>query len=90
MPAWILEASRTRVGPAIGRGLLVFVGLPILAVLALVTLVGIRLTLALLAALGLIDALGYSTSAYLARVACIRAAHATARLGPPPRLERGC
>jgi hypothetical protein len=32
MPAWILEASRTRVGPAIGRGLPVFFGLPILAV----------------------------------------------------------
>src|SRR5215211_2057647 len=50
--AWILEAGRTSIGPAIGWGLLVFFGLPILAILALVTLVGIPLGLGVLAALG--------------------------------------
>src|ERR671935_2662408 len=63
--AWILEAGRTRVGPAIGWGLLVFFGLPILAILALVTLVGIPLGLGLLAALGLLYALGYGASAWV-------------------------
>src|SRR5919204_1766947 len=55
----IVEAGRTRVGPAIGWGLLVFFGLPILAIIALVTVVGIPLGLGLLAALGLLYALGY-------------------------------
>jgi len=58
--ARILEAGRTRVGPAIGLGLPLFFGLPILAIIALVTVVGIPLGLGLLAALLLIDALGYS------------------------------
>jgi hypothetical protein len=65
MPAWILEAGRTRVGPAIGWGLLVFFGLPIPAVIALVTVVGIPLGLGRLAALGLIHGLGYSASAWI-------------------------
>jgi len=44
--AWIIvEAGRIRVGPAIGWGVLLFFGLPILAILALVTLVGCRLVL---------------------------------------------
>jgi hypothetical protein len=63
--AWILEAGRTQVGPAIGWGLLVFFGLPILAICALVTLVGIPLGLGLLAALGLLYALGYGASAWI-------------------------
>jgi hypothetical protein len=62
---WILEAGRTQVGPAIGWGLLVFFGLPILAVMALVTLVGIPLGVGLLAALGLLYALGYGASAWV-------------------------
>src|SRR5215217_8161079 len=62
---WILEAGRTQVGPAIGWGLLVFFGLPILAIGALVTLVGIPLGLGLLAALGLIYALGYGATAWI-------------------------
>src|SRR5829696_9405646 len=62
--AWILEAGRTRVGPAIGWGLLVFFGLPIVAIIALVTVVGIPLGLGLLAALGLLYALGYGASAW--------------------------
>jgi cytoskeletal protein CcmA (bactofilin family) len=63
--AWILEAGRTQVGPAIGWGLLAFFGLPMLAILALVTLVGIPLGLGLLAALGLLYAIGYSASAWI-------------------------
>ncbi|MFL5532667.1 MAG: hypothetical protein ACJ8BC_11920 [Gemmatimonadales bacterium] len=62
---WILEAGRTQVGPVIGWGLLVFFGLPVMAIGALVTLVGIPLGLGLLAALGLIYALGYGASAWV-------------------------
>jgi hypothetical protein len=71
--AWILEAGRTQIGPAIGWGLLLFFGLPILAILALVTLVGIPLGLGLLAALGLIYALGYSASAWILGRSIVRA-----------------
>jgi hypothetical protein len=63
--ARILEAGRTRVGPSIGLGLLLFFGLPVLAVIALVTVVGIPLGLGLLAALLLIYALGYSASGWI-------------------------
>lgn len=63
--ARILEAGRTRIGPSIGWGLLIFFGLPILGILALVTVVGIPLGLGLLAALGLIYALGYGASAWI-------------------------
>jgi hypothetical protein len=63
--ARILEAGRTRIGPSIGWGLLVFFGLPILAVIALVTVVGIPLGLGLLAAPLLIYALGYSAAAWV-------------------------
>ena len=63
--ARILEAGRTRIGPSIGLGLLLFFGLPLLAVIALVTVVGIPLGLGLLAALLLIHALGYSAAAWV-------------------------
>jgi hypothetical protein len=63
--ARILEAGRTRIGPSIGLGLLLFFGLPILAVIALLTVVGIPLGLGLLAALLLIYALGYSAAAWI-------------------------
>ena len=63
--ARILEAGRTRIGPSIGWGLLIFFGLPILGILALITVVGIPLGLGVLAALGLIYALGYSASAWI-------------------------
>jgi Polymer-forming cytoskeletal len=63
--ARILEAGRTRIGPAIGLGLLLFFGLPIVAVIALVTIVGIPLGIGLLAGLLLIYALGYSASAWI-------------------------
>jgi hypothetical protein len=61
----IFEAGRARIGPSIGLGLLLFFGLPVLAVLALVTVVGIPLGLGLLAALLLIYALGYSAAAWI-------------------------
>jgi hypothetical protein len=63
--ARILEAGRTRIGPSIGLGLLLFFGLPLLALIALVTVVGIPLGLGLLAALLLIYALGYSATAWI-------------------------
>jgi hypothetical protein len=63
--ATVLEAGRTRIGPSIGLGLGLFFGLPILAIIALVTVVGIPLGLGLLAALLLIYALGYSAAAWI-------------------------
>ncbi len=61
----IADAGRTGIGPAIGWGLLAFFGLPILAILALVTLVGIPLGLGVLAALALIYTLGYTATAWI-------------------------
>jgi Polymer-forming cytoskeletal len=61
----IVEAAWTRIGPSIGWGLLAFFGLPILAIIALVTIVGIPLGLALLAALALIYAIGYAAAAWI-------------------------
>jgi hypothetical protein len=61
----IEDTGRTRIGPSIGWGLLVFFGLPILAVLALVTIVGIPLGLGVLAALALIYTLGYTATAWI-------------------------
>jgi hypothetical protein len=63
--ARILEAGRTRLGPSIGLGLLLFFGLPLLAIIALVTVVGIPLGIGLLAALLLIYALGYGAAAWV-------------------------
>jgi hypothetical protein len=61
----IVDAGRTRIGPSIGWGLLAFFGLPILAIIALVTIVGIPLGLAVLAALALIYILGYTATAWI-------------------------
>jgi hypothetical protein len=61
----ILEAGRTRIGPSIGLGLLLFFGLPLLAIIALVTVVGIPLGIGLLTALLLIYALGYTAAAWI-------------------------
>jgi cytoskeletal protein CcmA (bactofilin family) len=61
----ILEAGRTGIGPSVGWGLLLFFGLPILAILILLTIVGIPLGLGLLAALALIQALGYTAAAWI-------------------------
>jgi len=61
----IADTGRTRIGPSIGWGLLAFFGLPILAILALVTIVGIPLGLGVLAALALIYTLGYTATAWI-------------------------
>jgi hypothetical protein len=61
----IEETGRTRIGPSIGWGLLAFFGLPILAILALVTIVGIPLGVGVLAALALIYTLGYTATAWI-------------------------
>jgi cytoskeletal protein CcmA (bactofilin family) len=61
--AW--DAARTRVGATIGWGLVLFFGLPILAIVALVTLVGIPFGVGVLLALLPLYALGYTTSAWL-------------------------
>jgi hypothetical protein len=58
-------AARTAIGPVIGWGAALFVGLPIVAVIALITLVGIPLGLGLLLALVPLGALGYVTACYL-------------------------
>jgi hypothetical protein len=56
---------RESTGAAIGFGLVVFIGLPVVAVLALVTLVGIPLGLGILLALVPIYTVGYVTSVWL-------------------------
>ncbi|MEA2331467.1 MAG: hypothetical protein QOH58_1605 [Thermoleophilaceae bacterium] len=58
-------AASTSLGPTIGWGLLLFFGLPVLAVIALVTLVGIPLGVAMLLALLPLYAIGYTTTAWL-------------------------
>ena len=60
-----MRAGREATGASIGWGLLAFFGLPILGVIALVTIVGIPLGLGLLAALLLIYAVGYVVSAWI-------------------------
>jgi cytoskeletal protein CcmA (bactofilin family) len=52
-------------GPSVGWGLALFIGLPVVAVLALATLVGIPLGIALLLALLLIYATGYAASMWI-------------------------
>ncbi len=60
--SWV---ARTATGPAIGAGLAAFFGLPAAAVLAIATIVGIPLGVALLLALLPLYAIGYTTSAWL-------------------------
>ena len=59
------EVAGTGTGPAIGWGFGLLIGLPILAVVALITLVGIPFGIGVLLALFPIYALGYTTSAWL-------------------------
>jgi hypothetical protein len=61
--AW--AAASTSLGATIGWGLLAVIGLPIVAVLILLTLVGIPLGVGLLLALLPFYALGYATAAWL-------------------------
>ena len=67
-----LWTARTSTGPAIGMGLAVFFGLPVAALLAIVTLVGIPLGIVALLALLPLYAIGYTTSAYLLGRAIVR------------------
>jgi hypothetical protein len=60
--AWV---AGNRIGASIGWGLGAFIGLPILGVLALVTIVGIPLGIAILFGLWLIYLLGYLASAII-------------------------
>jgi hypothetical protein len=60
-----LDALRTATGPVIGWGFALLIGLPILAVIALITLVGIPFGLALLLAMLPLLAVGYVTGAWL-------------------------
>jgi hypothetical protein len=59
------EVARTSTGAAIGIGLAVFFGLPAVALLLMITLLGLPLGFALLLALLSIYAIGYTTSAFL-------------------------
>jgi len=56
--------ARTRVGLAIGWGLGLFFGLPLVGILLLVTVVGIPLGLALLLALWLVYTIGYTVTLF--------------------------
>jgi cytoskeletal protein CcmA (bactofilin family) len=58
-------AARERTGPAIGWGAALFLGLPIAAVFAVLTLLGLALGLVALLAMLPLYALGYVASAYL-------------------------
>ena len=59
------EVARTSTGPAIGIGLAVFLGLPAVALLLMITLLGLPLGIALLLALLPIYAVAYATSAFM-------------------------
>jgi hypothetical protein len=61
--AW--GSARTALWPAIGWGLALFFGIPIIAVVALITLVGIPFGIGLLLALLPLYAVGYTTAAWL-------------------------
>jgi Polymer-forming cytoskeletal len=58
-------AARARAGGSVGWGLLIFFGVPIVAILAFLTIVGIPLAIALLLAVFPLYVLGYVTSAWL-------------------------
>jgi cytoskeletal protein CcmA (bactofilin family) len=61
----VADAWRTGTGASIGWGLIFLIGLPIAAVLLLITLVGIPLGFGVLFALGLIYAIGYVAGAWV-------------------------
>ena len=61
----ILDVARTRVGPVIGWGLIIAIGLPIVSVIVMVTLVGIPLGLIGLLSLALLYSVGYVIAALL-------------------------
>jgi hypothetical protein len=59
-----IRAGRTAVGPAIGWGFALLIGLPVLAIVAIGTLIGLPLGLGLMLALALIFAIGQTTGAW--------------------------
>jgi hypothetical protein len=61
----VIEAGKTAVGPSIGWGFAVLIGLPVLGVLAIATLVGIPFGFGILLALALIFAIGQTTGAWI-------------------------
>jgi hypothetical protein len=61
----VFDAARSSVGPSIGWGFAILFGVPIGAVLALVTLVGIPLGIAVLLGLVFLFSVGYVFSAWL-------------------------
>ncbi|MFL5736822.1 MAG: hypothetical protein ACJ76P_05740 [Actinomycetota bacterium] len=68
-----VETMRESTGAAIGFGFVVFIGLPVVAVLALVTLVGIPLGLGILLALVPLYSVGYVTTVWLLGRRIVRA-----------------
>ncbi len=60
----VAVAAVQRIGPSIGWGLGLFFGIPIVAVIALVTIVGIPFGLGMLLALAPLYALGYTASCF--------------------------
>lgn len=60
----VVQAGKTAVGPSIGWGFAVLVGLPVLGVIAIATLVGIPFGFGILLALALIFAIGQATGAW--------------------------
>jgi hypothetical protein len=68
----VFEALRRRPGASVAWGVGAFLGLPVVAVLALVTLVGIPFGLGLLLALGFLYSVGYAWSAWVVGRVLIR------------------
>jgi hypothetical protein len=56
------EAARERIGPVIGWGVLLTIGLPLVALLVVATIVGLPLGLGTLLALGLVYGIGYTAA----------------------------
>ena len=76
-----VDTAAHPIGPVILWGLVLLIGLPVVAVLATVTLVGLPLGIALLFALGLIYGIGYTAGAWvLGRRVASRAAPVVAFL----------
>lgn len=59
------EAARERIGPVIGWGVLLTMGLPVVALLVVTTIVGLPLGLGTLLALGLVYGIGYTAGAWV-------------------------
>jgi cytoskeletal protein CcmA (bactofilin family) len=73
--------ARTAVGPAIGWGLAIMIGLPVLSVAAMATLVGFPLGFGVLLALALIFAIGQTAGVWvLGRILLRRGSHTKAFL----------